>query len=162
MRRWTENLRTGLRYSRSQGAASGVGGTVIRDTVTASLDWDLSERWSLLLRGDWTQRESVTDANRFHLLVTPETGGQQPGDPTAARFTGVQFVTSDSTNRIDTVRWAALGRVSRRVFRNTRVYGQATYNKQNSQSNTLGGGSDFDGWIATLGLVHLFEPIKLW
>jgi hypothetical protein len=37
-----------------------------------------------------------------------------------------------------------------------------TYNDQNSNGSTLGAGSDFQGYIATIGVRHTFEPIKLW
>ena len=46
--------------------------------------------------------------------------------------------------------------------RRTRVFGQVQFNKQNSDSGTVAGGSDFEGWILTVGATHTFEPIKLW
>ena len=51
--RWSPTLATALRYSRQQGDASGLGGTVIVDAVSLSNTWDFAERWQLALRGDW-------------------------------------------------------------------------------------------------------------
>ena len=50
---WSENLRTALRYTRTQGGASGLGGAVIRDTVNLSNTWEITEKWQLATRADW-------------------------------------------------------------------------------------------------------------
>ena len=45
--------------------------------------------------------------------------------------------------------------------RNTEAMLQVRYDNQSSKQNTLGEASDFDAWVATIGVRHLFEPIKL-
>jgi hypothetical protein len=143
--------------------ASCLGGTVIRDTVTAAADWDFRDRWNLLLRGDWALRNSVTEANR----ILREGQGQilrdnNGVDRNVAAFTGDQFGAPIGNNTIDTRRWGVVGRLTYQLFRNTTAIAQMTYNDQNSEGSTLGVGSDFQGYIATIGIRHTFEPIKLW
>jgi hypothetical protein len=158
-KRWTPNFTTSARYSRSQGNASGLGGTVIRNAVTAAADWKFADRWDLLLRGDWTLRKSVTETNE---IVRVAEDGAVYGLPGVAAVEGSQFSAPLPNNTIDTRRWGVVGRLTYRLFRNTTTSAQLTYNDQNSNGSTLGAGSDFQGWIATLGFRHVFEPIKLW
>jgi hypothetical protein len=157
-KRWTPNFVTSARYSRTQGVASGLGGTVIRDAVTLAADWNFADRWDLLLRGDWTLRNSVTEANEI------VRGAIDAGAPLSGvvAFDGRQFSAPLPDNSIDTERWGVVGRLTYRLFRNTTALGQVTYNDQTSKTSTLGAGSDFQGWIATIGFRHTFEPIKLW
>jgi len=158
-KRWTPNFTTSARYSRSQGNASGLGGTVIRDAVTAAADWDFADRWNFLLRGDWTLRKSLTETNE---VVRVTIDGVTYGLPNVAAVEGSQFSAPLPNNTIDTRRWGAVGRLTYRLFRHTTTNAQLTYNDQNSAGSTLGVGSDFQGWIATIGIRHTFEPIKLW
>jgi hypothetical protein len=139
VRTWTPNLTTGARYVRSQGVASGAGGSVISDRGTATLDWTFRERWELTLRGDIVKRKSVNSVNTFR----------------SATISGL-------TSRLETLRWAFTGRLSHQLRRTTRLFGQVLYNNQSSQSNSIASSSDFEGWIVTIGLNHVFEPIKLW
>jgi opacity protein-like surface antigen len=59
-RRWSPTMLSGLAYSRQQDAASGVSGSAILDAVALTHTWALAERWTLAMRGDWTQRKSAT------------------------------------------------------------------------------------------------------
>jgi predicted porin len=79
-----------------------------------------------------------------------------------AKLTGDSFTASPSSNRVETMRWGVAGRITHRLWRNTSLYGQFAYNEQDSKSNTLGGFSDFDGYLASLGIRHEFEPLKVW
>ena len=56
-----ENLDSAVRYTRNQGGASGLGGAVIRDVVTLSTNWGITEKWRFVARGDWVQRTSILD-----------------------------------------------------------------------------------------------------
>lgn len=133
IKRWTPTLRTGARYVRSQGTASGVGGSVISDSVVGTVDWEFRERWEATLRGDFTKRESVTS-------VTRRSGGL--------------------SSKLRAERWSVRSRLTHRLARNTRLFGEVLYTDQNSET-TLSDASDFRNWIVTLGFTHVFEPIKL-
>ena len=134
-RRWTPTIRTGAKYERTQGVASGVGGSVIVDSVTGTANWDFRERWEAILRGDFVRRESVTDV-------------------------GTQNTTLDSEVKSD--RWSVSLEVAHWLKRKTRIFGKVRYNDQTSKGNSLAGASDFEDWIISFGMYHTFEPIKLW
>jgi predicted porin len=155
--RWSPTLATALRYSRQQGDASGLGGTVVVDAVSLSNTWDFAERWQLALRGDWVRRESAFDlARTFDVVV----GGPSPGGPIATR-TGQSF-NSKQNVQIDTDRWGVAARITHQLFKNTSLYGQVRYDEQDSRGDSLGSGSDFENFLATFGVRHVFEPIPLW
>jgi hypothetical protein len=75
---------------------------------------------------------------------------------------GEAFTQRDNTTEIDTMRWGLASRITRIFTRNTSGYLQFTYNKQESQGDSLGDPSDFDDYLVTLGVQHIFSPIKLW
>jgi hypothetical protein len=160
--RWSPNLSTALRYSRQQGDASGLGGTVIVDAVSLSNTWDFAERWQLALRGDWVRRESAFDlAQTFDEVRTSGLG-----DPTyipagAAVRTGASFNSTQNVD-INTDRWGVAARITHQLFKNTSLYGQVRYDEQSSRGDTLGNASDFENFLATFGVRHVFEPIPLW
>ena len=60
-RRWSPTMISGLAYQRRQDTASGVAGSAILDALSLTNTWALTERWTLALRGDWTQRKSATN-----------------------------------------------------------------------------------------------------
>lgn len=159
--RWTPNLASALRYERTQGTASGLGGTVTVDAASFATTWDFAERWQLALRGDWTWRKSVAEVNQiFNLAQGFNVGGTNPFF--AAEYTGVSITSAPSRNRVETMRWGVAGRITHQLWRNTKLYGQLAYNEQDSNSDTLGGFSDFRGYMAFLGIRHDFEPLKVW
>jgi hypothetical protein len=169
---WSENLSTALRYTRTQGGASGLGGAVIRDTVNLSNTWAIAEKWQLAVRGDWSLRKSVVDdqVSQFvtagpPLVVPPPQGVPLVGfhgslDPAGAN--NLISVTGGGAGEIDTMRWGVAGRLTHRFTRNTSSWLQVTYNEQTSQSDTLGDPSDFENFLVVLGVRHVFDPIKLW
>jgi hypothetical protein len=59
-RRWSPTMISGFSYRRHQDAASGVSGSAILDAVSLTHTWTFAERWTLGMRGDWTQRKSAT------------------------------------------------------------------------------------------------------
>ena len=155
--RWSPTLATALRYSRSQGDASGLGGTVVTDAISLSNTWDFAERWQLNLRGDWVRRQSAFDLNRTFDVVE---GGPSPGGTIATR-SGQSF-NSKQNVEIDTDRWGVATRITYQLFKNTSLYGQVRYDVQDSRGDTLGTASDFKNFLATFGVRHVFEPIPLW
>lgn len=184
-RHWTPNLHSAIRYSREQGNAAGLGGTVVGDSVSVSNTWQITEKWQLSGRGEWGLRTSVAEAgqvNTFAEGLDPETaftnspgdsdiliagvapvsesspGVPIPGEP----GTGEAFTQRDQSTDIDTMRWGLASRITRIFTRNTSGYLQFTYNQQQSQGDSLGDPSDFEDYLVTLGVQHVFSPIKLW
>jgi hypothetical protein len=158
--RWSPTLATALRYTRQQGDASGVGGTVIVDAVSVSNTWDFADRWQFALRGDFARRESAFDINQTYDIVSGQT---LPGGSSVdiAGRTGTSF-NSTRNVQIDTDSYGVAGRITHQLFRTTSIYVQARYTRQDSRSNSLGADSDFENFLATFGVHHIFEPIPLW
>jgi hypothetical protein len=156
---WTETLHSALKYTRTQGGASGLGGAVVSDAVSLANTWDLAERWQVAVRGDWVMRESVSEVTQQFVAAG------DPGIPgfalTPAGAVGLVTVTgNDST--IDTIRYGVAGRLTHRFTRNTSAWLQLTYNEQTSEGGSLGNPSDFTNVLGAIGVRHVFEPIKLW
>jgi len=158
--RWSPTLSTALRYSRQQGDASGVGGTVIVDSVSLSNTWEFAQRWQLAVRGDFARRESAFDIAQTYDVVQ---GQAAPGGSLAeiAARDGTAF-SSKRNVEIDTNSWSVGGRITHQLFKTTSIYAQARYGEQDSKSNSLGSDSDFENFLATFGVRHVFEPIPLW
>jgi predicted porin len=134
---------------------------VIVDAVSLSNTWDFAERWQLAVRGDWTRRESAFDLAQTYDVVT----AAGPGDPTVPAGTAVRTGSSFNSKHnvdINTDRWGVAARITHALFKNTTLYGQVSYDEQDSQSDSLGSGSDFENFLATFGVRHVFEPIPLW
>jgi hypothetical protein len=160
---WTENLHSALRYRRTQGGASGLGGTVVRDTINLANTWDLTERWQLALRGDWSLRQSVTESTGQFLVASDASASIAGFAPGLAPAGADSLVTvRGEASEIDTMRYGGSARLTHRLFRNTSAWVQLTYNEQDSQSDSLGNPSDFENFLASFGVRHVFEPIKLW
>ncbi len=160
-KRWTPTLATGLRYAREQGDASGLGGTVIQDAFSISNTWDFFERWQLAVRGDYVIRESAFDIAQTYDVVTgsPIPGGN-PAVPVATR-TGTSFNSSRNVE-VDSDRWGVAGRITHALFKSTSIFVQVRYDEQTSKDDSLGETSDFENFLATFGVRHVFEPIPLW
>jgi predicted porin len=156
--RWSPTLATALRYSREQGDASGLGGTVIVDAVSVSNTWDFLERWQLAVRGDFVRRESAFDIAQTYEVVQD---GAPQGLAGIAVRSGAAFNSTQKVD-IDTNSWSVAGRITHALFKSTSIYAQVRYGQQDSQSDTLGNDSDFENFLATFGVRHVFEPIRLW
>lgn len=163
-KRWTPTVASALRYSRSQGDASGLGGTVIADSISLSTNWDFARRWQLALRGDWIKRESTFDLRQTRLVTEAIDDSDIPGGTFVqelAGFDGTAFNTTRSAG-IETDRWGVAARVTHQLFRSTLVFAQVRYDEQRSDPGTLGRSSDFENVLGVIGVRHTFEPIKLW
>ena len=157
---WTPQLSSSVAYRRRQGAASGLGGTVIVDSVDLSLDWRFQERWRLSANGAWVNRESVSDVPEYFRLA--EAAGLGIPGVVVAAYTGQQLVAETSRQRVETEMWSVSSRLGYQLFRKTHVFAQVSYTDQDSKAGTLGFGSDYRDWLAFLGVRHEFEPIGLW
>jgi predicted porin len=156
--RWSPNLATALHYTREQGDGSGVGGTVIQDVVSVANNWQFAERWELYVRGDYVRRESAFDLSRtFDEVQGVPLGGTIP----IASRTGTAFNTKENVE-VDTQNWRIASRITHQLFKSTSIYVGVDYSQQYSKSNSLGSTSDFENFLATFGVRHVFEPIPLW
>jgi len=63
-RRWSPTMISAFAYRRTQDTASGVSGSAILDGVSLTHTWNVTERWTLAGRADWTQRKSATDVEQ--------------------------------------------------------------------------------------------------
>lgn len=167
---WAATLNSAVQYTRQQGGASGLGGAVIRDSVSLSNYWIPSERWQFLLRGDWSLRQSTAEQTQVFVVAAPLTsplGGGAFAAPIAGISTdagtaGTAVTLRGNEAEIDTMRWGVSGRATHRFTRNTSGYIQLTYNQQDSDGGTLGNVSDFENFLALLAVRYVFEPVKLW
>jgi hypothetical protein len=157
-KRWSPTFQSALRYSRTQAGASGLGGAVIQDEINLSNNWDVTERWQIFVRGDWSFRQSINEATSIFGVAEGDT---LSGTADFAMVTGLTTVRGTNTD-IDTMRWGVAGRLTRLFTRTTSGWVQLTYNEQDSKGGTLGRGSDFENFLASVGVRHVFAPIKLW
>lgn len=169
-RHWSPSLHSAITYSRRQENASGLGGSVISDSVSLAHTWNFTEKWQFAVRNDFSLRKSVSEQTR--VLVVAQTvgsplGGQAftvpiAGVASAPNGTGILVTERGSSTKIDTMRYGVAGQATHFFARNTSGYLRLTYNRQASKSDSLGDPSDFDDWLVTVGVQHVFEPIKLW
>jgi hypothetical protein len=80
---------------------------------------------------------------------------------TIATRTGLAFNSTQKV-QVDTDSWGVAGRITHRLFKTTSIYAQVRYSQQDSRSSTLGADSDYESFLATFGVQHVFEPIPLW
>ncbi len=167
---WSPTLNSAIRYVRQQGGASGLGGAVIEDALSLANTWKPSEKWEFSARADWSLRESVFEQSQVLTLAqavdTAALGTALPNVSISGIAnpggTGSTITLRGSESRIDTMRWGVSARAVHRFSRNTSAHVQLTYNQQESEGGTLGNLSDFDNFLARVGVRYVFEPIKLW
>ena len=160
---WSENFHSALRYERTQGGASGLGGAVVADSASLSNTWDFAERWQLAFRGDWVYRRSIVSNGVSQYVQAGDIGDPSfSGGVVPAGAIALVTIRGGDTNKIDTTRYGVAGRLTHRFTRNTSGWVQLTYNEQTSTSNTLGNPSDFNDFLAVAGVRYVFDPIKLW
>jgi len=143
-------------------AESGADVVLIVDSLSLSNFWDFAERWSLSVRGDYVRRTSAFDIAQTYDIVTATF---LPGGTVAVADRGAAGGTAfNSTQkvRIDTDSYGVAGRITHRLFKTTSIYAQVRYSEQDSRSSTLGADSDYESFLATFGVQHVFEPIPLW
>ena len=80
----------------------------------------------------------------------------------AAEYTGESKSGAPISNRVETNRWGVAGRLNHRMWQNTNLFVELAYNEQRSKQGSLGNFSDFEDFLATFGVRHVWEPIKLW
>jgi hypothetical protein len=158
-KRWSPTVASNLTYTRQDDTASGIDGGATLDALILTTSWRITERWDLAVRGDWTLRQSATNGSRVFVV---------PGSTTVPGLPGFQVATSanvvqlDSADSLDTQRWGVATRLAHRLTKNTVTALQYAYNKQSSNGDTVGYGSDFDNHLVTFTVQYNFEPIGLW
>jgi hypothetical protein len=157
-KRWTPEIVSSASYSRSFDTASGVAGSAISDYVSLLTTWQITQLWSLAVRGDFTRRESTSPLRQDLLVVEDQLLG---GGPTViAQAVGLSStVLQDS---LDTNRWGVSTRLARRINDNLVVSTRYSFNRQSSRSGTVGRFSDFDDHIVTLAVEYDFDRWRLW
>jgi hypothetical protein len=131
-RHWSPTLVSAVGYTRRQDTASGVSGSAILDAVFLTNAWNITDTWTLGLRGDWTSRKGATNLDR------------------------------QGVDDLDTQRWGAGTVLSKQITRNFSGSLRYQYAKQTSAGNSAGSRSDFDAHIVTLGFNYSLDPIKVW
>jgi hypothetical protein len=159
-KRWSPRLSSSLAYQRSETGASGLGGTAILDSVTATTSWRATELWNVGVRADWTKRSSVfpTTQTLREVVLWDDPGVGIYG---LAAYSGT-LISNTVDEDIDTQRWGVAARLERSISRKMRASLRLTYNRQKSKSGTSGETSDFNNFIAVVGLQYQFDRMELW
>jgi len=164
-KRWAPNVLSEASYRRQQSTASGVGGSTILDAVMFFTNWEINDLWDAGVRFDWTKRKSVAKLNQTVGVVVPASAEgvsfDNFDDDLVAVLQG-DLQTIKTNNTVDTERWGVGARVARKIGRHLEVALRLRYNKQSSKSRTRGSASDFDDYLAILGVRYTFEPIEVW
>jgi hypothetical protein len=155
-KRWTPSLASSLGYVRQENTASGIDGGAVLDAVTATTTWRLGERWDAAFRADWTLRQSASQGARNFLIVTQD-DSIVPGAAASSQIFQV-----DDSDSLDSQRWGVAARIAYRLTKNTVTALQYSYNRQSSETGTVGDTSDFDDHLVTFTVQYNFEPIGLW
>lgn len=173
-RRWTPHLTSTLSYTRQQSTASGVAGSAILDVASLINRLQLSERWWLDFRGDFTLRQSTSKSTQTLLVVargieiTKADAPSLPIGPGESVFlaqttgaTGELF--SRSVNQLlDTRRWGTTVRLRYRVNKNLWLSLRHVYTQQDSKGDSIGNSSDYTNQLFTFGVQYDFDRIHLW
>jgi hypothetical protein len=159
-KRWAPNLLSEASYRRQQSTASGIGGSTILDSVVFLTDWKINDVWDAGVRFDWTKRKSVAKLNQTVGVVVPTTLASFLPNTIAALQGDLQVVKTNNT--VDTERWGVGARISRKFGRHLEASLRLRYNKQSSKSRSRGSASDFDNYLAILGVRYTFAPIEVW
>ena len=159
-KRWSRTVATTLSYTRRDDPSSGLSGGSIADLVALIGTWQITELWSLGLRGDWTRRESATTSTQTVAVLTPYTltgSGLMVGQTTGEALRAARL-----NRAIDTNRWSVAARVDRQITRQLTSSLRYAFNRQESAGGSLGRESDFDDHLVTFSLQYNFDPIPVW
>lgn len=163
-KRWSPTVASEVSYRRQQSAASGIGGSTILDAVAASASWQITELWDVSARMDWTKRKSVSSGSlqSTTAIVEPSGVGELDTYSGVAKVTGSLTSMVPINNEVNTQRWGVGLRLGRKITRNLEASLRLNYNKQDSKSRTRGRASDFDDYLAIIGIRYSFNPLELW
>ena len=165
-KRWRPDLVSSLTYNRRASTASGLGSSVL-DSVSQINTWTISELWSSAFRVDFTNRTSTSPVQQIVPIVTNQSvpGGGACGAASAtclASTLGNTFDVRLVNQNIDTIRWGASTRLTRRFTKRLEGSLRYTYADQSSKTGTAGASSDFQDHLVTLGIQYNFDRWNLW
>ncbi|MCH8134256.1 MAG: hypothetical protein IIA30_17050 [Myxococcales bacterium] len=145
-----------------QSDASGVAGSAILDAVALINQLQLSERWWLEFRGDFTLRQSTSKTTQ--LLVRVVNAGNLT---TASGTFPLAIATGELFQRevdefLDTKRWGTTVRLRYRVNKNLWLSLRHIYTEQDSKGGSAGNSSDYSNQLFTFGVQYDFDRIHLW
>jgi len=159
-KRWSPNLRSSLSYTRRDSTASGVGGSTVLDNVGFFTHWRISPLWDTSVRGAWTNRRSSQAREQTRVVVVNDF---VPGSSTGDLVAMITELTSQTVNSsVDTDRYTAAWRLTRRITKRFNVSTRYTYVKQQSAPSSNAATSDFDDHLVTLNFQYDFDRWNMW
>lgn len=160
-KRWAPNITSELAYSRRDSTASGVGGSSVLDYIYFTTNWQISPVWDTSIRADWTQRQSTSPRNETYFVLVAD--GVPLNTMGVGALPAVAALTSGEVKRsVDTSRYGAAWRLTRRITERFSVSTRYTYVKQQSAQDSNGASSDFDDHLVTLNFQYDFDRWTLW
>lgn len=146
-----------LRYRRSESTSGQFGSSTIADVVGAVVAWNPTPRWSLRLRGQWSQRSQGTERDRPVLVVSPAGAGNRFGlPPESAVVTGISTTRSESDleSRLLSARLGIRYELTRRID----LLGNAFFSQQ---SGDLQAADDQDDRLRfSIGIRYRLDPLR--
>jgi hypothetical protein len=169
-----------LGYNRDASTTSELSGVVL-DTVSASLRWMPSRRWSLNLQASYQRREQPSSSLVPQVIVEPATlpgrrtvvvGVAPDGTPLlgsvpdeasdVAEVAGFRYVTRESVLEIDDYFGSVFA--SYQLNRRTRLYLQVSYQHEDVRSEVdrvLAEQSNWDRFYVAIGVTYTLPPFHL-
>ncbi len=159
--RLVKRLRKGeisLAYVRSEDASSGLGASVIRDSVDLRIRWSPARHWTLITSGNWNQQESLARYSRNEIRAADSLIPVSPTDPdTFAEADGLISQIVESAFKITQYRVLV---VSQHVLSDRMSLGFTfRYIRQARDNTTLQQPTTrLEGYIGTVSFHYQFEP----
>jgi hypothetical protein len=114
----------------------------------------------MAVRGAWTNRRSSQGREQTRVVVV---NAVVPGSSTGALVAMITGLTSQTVNSsVDTDRYTAAWRLTRRITKRFSVSTRYTYVNQQSAPNSNGVTSDFDDHLVTLNFQYDFDRWNMW
>ncbi len=155
-KRWRPNHVSSVSYNRTENTTTGLGSSVL-DAVTALHNWQISERWTLGLRGDFTRRDSTSPINQTVVRWNPE---PLPASGVfAAR--SFQLATERVSEDVDITTWGVRAELTRRITRHLRAGVRYSYIDQETTRDSAVSVTEFTNHLVTVGIQYDFDQYSL-
>jgi hypothetical protein len=145
-------------YVRNASTTSGLGQSILTDTLTLTGVWNPSALWRLTLLGVYTQRESSAESA---FTLTPVQGQVLFNVFGQAALIGVRSVSLrafSSSSSIDITNYGITAQLNRYLGRSTYVFGRATYDRQQSNQQEFDSVTT-DRYVVTIGFHYVFDAL---
>jgi hypothetical protein len=146
-------------------------------TLRSSFQFRPAEHWTVLLTGIYSKQESATETSqvvgvfvplgettllqdgRVSGFFPPDTAVRYPFDVPGTNLEAAErrVVTVDNAIDIDT--WTLRASATRQLTYHLSCSVNATYRKQDNNSQALATANSFDGWRVGVSLRYSFDPI---